>query len=229
MPEGASRLSAREAVAGVTPKAVLFDCDGVLADTEMLVNRLVATELSARGWAMDAHEARRLFLGMAWPAMRPLVEARTGSLPPGWEDNFSRRITVMLETETLAIPGAMEALQLVMARLPVAVASNSSRRELAAKLQRLGLVETFAGRCFSFQDVAHPKPAPDMYLAAAAACGVAPRDCVVVEDSITGVRAGIAAGCHVLGFSRDTSAVALWQAGAEPFASMEALPALLGL
>lgn len=229
MPEGASRLSACETAGVNLPGAVLFDCDGVLADTEMLVNRLVATELTARGWAMDAHEARRLFLGQAWPDMRPAIEARIGALPAGWEDDFSRRITQMLETETLAIPGAMEALRLVAARLPVAVASNSSRRELAAKMQRLGLVGLLAGRCFSFEDVTLPKPAPDMYLAAAAACGVPPRDCVVVEDSVTGVRAGLAAGCRVLGFSRDTPAVALWQAGAEPFASMEALPALLGL
>lgn len=221
-------MPTREA-AGVTPKAVLFDCDGVLADTELLVNRLVATELTMRGWVMDMHEARRLFLGMAWPDMRPVVEARTGMLPAGWEDDFSRRITVMLETETLAIPGALEALRVVAGQMPVAVASNSSRRELAAKMGRLGLVELFGNRCFSFEDVVSAKPAPDIYLAAAAACGMAPGDCVVVEDSLTGVRAGLAAGCRVLGFARDTPATVLAQAGAVPFATMEALPALLGL
>ena len=230
MPQGASRLPARETAGVIVPEsAVLFDCDGVLADTELLVNRLVATELSARGWVMDAEEARRLFLGLAWPAMRPLVEARTGALPAGWEDGFSRRITALLESETLAIPGALEALRLVAARRPVAVASNSSRRELATKMARLGLVALFGGRCFSFEDVPQPKPAPDIYRAAAAACGVAPADCVVVEDSVTGVRAGVAAGCRVLGFARDTPAAALWQAGAEPFATMQALPGLLGL
>ena len=213
----------------MTPKAVLFDCDGVLADTEMLVNQLVATELSARGWPMDAAESRRLFLGMAWPDMRPAVEARTGALPAGWEDDFSRRITALLAAQTLAIPGAIEALRLVAARLPVAVASNSSRRELAVKLERLGMVEIFGQRRFSFEDVPHPKPAPDMYLAAAASCGVAPGDCVVVEDSLTGVRAGLAAGCRVLGFARDTPEAALWQAGAETFRSMALLPAMLRL
>ncbi len=228
MPKGARRLPACE-TAGVTPKAVLFDCDGVLADTEMLVNRLVATELTARGWAMDAHQARQAFLGMAWPDMRPLIEARTGALPRDWEDDFSRRITTLLAAETLPIPGAIAALRAIAAKVPVAVASNSSRRELATKMARLGLVDVFGPRCFSFEDVKRPKPAPDIYLAAAAACGVAAAECVVVEDSVTGVRAGLAAKCRVFGFAGDTPAPVLWQAGAEPFAAMEALPALLGL
>ncbi len=228
MPEDPQGLPARES-AGVIPAAVLFDCDGVLADTEMLVNQLVASELSARGWVMDAHQARQEFLGLAWPSMRPLVEARTGPLPVGWEDDFSHRINLMLELETIAIPGALEALVLVAARLPVAVASNSSRLELATKMARLGLLDVFGERRFSFEDVVRPKPAPDIYLAAAQACGAAPEDCVVVEDSVTGTRAAIAAGCRVLGFARDTPAEALWRAGAEPFTEMQALPSLLGL
>ncbi len=211
------------------PAAVLFDCDGVLADTEMLVNQLVSTELTARGWVMDAHEARHAFLGMAWPDMRPLVEARTGRLPEGWEEDFSRRITRLLEEETMPIPGAIPALHLVAARLPVAVASNSSRLELAMKMERLALTHVFGERRFSFEDVARPKPAPDIYLAAALACGALAADCVVVEDSVTGVLAARAAGCRVLGFCRDTPAEALRRAGALPFDRMEALPGLLGL
>ena len=179
--------------------AVLFDCDGVLADTEMVVNQLVSAELSALGWVMDTDQARHAFLGMAWPDMRPLIEARTGQLPEGWEEGLSRRITRMLEEETMAIPGAIPALQHVAARLPVAVASNSSRRELAMKIERLALTDIFGERRFSFEDVALPKPAPDIYLAAARACGALPADCVVVEDSVTGVRAALAAGCRVLG------------------------------
>jgi HAD superfamily hydrolase (TIGR01509 family) len=195
----------------------------------MLVNQLVAAELSLRGWEMDAHQARLEFLGMAWPDMRPLVEARTGRLPPGWEDDLSRRINAMLEAETLAIPGAIAAVHRISARVPVAVASNSSRRELATKMERLALTHVFGERRFSFEDVPRPKPAPDIYQAAAMACGAAPRDCIVVEDSITGVRSALAAGCRVLGFSRDTPAEALRRAGALPFDRMEALPELLGL
>ncbi len=209
--------------------AVLFDCDGVLADTELLVNRLVAAELSARGWVMDAAEARAQFLGLAWPAMRPLVEARTGPLPRDWERAFGHKIADLLARETVAIPGALEAVHRVAARLPVAVASNSSREELATKMARLALTETFGSRVFSFEDVPHPKPAPDIYLAAARACGMDPARCVVVEDSITGVRAGLAAGCVVMGFAHETPPEALQAAGAIPFFDMADLPGLLGL
>ncbi len=228
MSEKPQGLPARES-RGVILSAVLFDCDGVLADTEMVVNQLVSAELSALGWVMNAEQARHEFLGMAWPDMRPLIEARTGPLPPAWEQGLLRRITLMLEEETMAIPGAIAALQHVAARRPVAVASNSSRRELAMKMERLALTDIFGERRFSFEDVARPKPAPDIYLAAAQACGARAADCVVVEDSVTGVQAGLAAGCRVLGFCRDTSAEALTAAGALPFDRMEALPGLLGL
>ena len=228
MPEKPQGLPARES-RGVILSAVLFDCDGVLADTEMVVNQLVSAELSALGWVMNAEQARHEFLGMAWPDMRPRIEARTGPLPPGWEQGLSRRITLMLEEETMAIPGAIAALQHVAARRPVAVASNSSRRELAMKMERLALTDIFGERRFSFEDVARPKPAPDIYLAAAQACGARAADCVVVEDSVTGVQAALAAGCRVLGFCRDTPAEALTAAGALPFDRMEALPGLLGL
>lgn len=209
--------------------AVLFDCDGVLADTELLVNRLVAAELSARGWEMDVTEARRRFLGLAWPAMRPIVEARIGPLPPGWEQGFSRRIAELLARGTMPVQGALDAVRQVAARLPVAVASNSSRGELAIKMACLGLAEVFGARVFSFEDVPRPKPAPDIYLAAARACGVESARCVVVEDSVTGVRAGIAAGCTVMGLAQETPAEALAAAGAMPFFEMVELPGLLGL
>lgn len=209
--------------------AVLFDCDGVLADTELLVNQLVAVELTARGWVMDAAEARRQFLGLAWPDIRPLVEARTGPLPPGWEQGFGHRIAELLARETMPVDGALDAVRHVAARLPVAVASNSSREELATKMARLGLAELFGPRVFSFEDVSRPKPAPDIYLAAAHACGVEPARCVVVEDSVTGVRAGRAAGCIVMGLAHETPAETLHAAGAIPFFGMADLPELLGL
>ena len=212
------------------PAAVLFDCDGVLADSEGLVNRLVAIDLTARGWRMSPEQARETFLGMALPHMLPLIEARCGALPVDWAEALSDRIARALLAEVEPVPGAMAALVAVAAAgVPLAVASNSSRAELAAKLDRLALAGFFAGRVFSFEDVARPKPAPDMYLAAAAACGAAPADCVVVEDSLLGARAGIAAGCRVLGFARETDPRVLAAVGATPFASMADLPGLLGL
>lgn len=212
------------------PAAVLFDCDGVLADSEGLVNRLVAEELTARGWRLSAGQARETFLGMALPEMMPVIEARCGKLPEDWGERLSRHITQALLEEVEAIPGAPAALAAVAAAgLPVAVASNSTRGELRAKLARLDLARFFGQRVFTFEDVPRPKPAPDMYLAAAAACGAAPADCVVVEDSVLGARAGIAAGCQVLGFARETDAALLAALGARPFAGMAELPALLGL
>jgi len=213
------------------PAAVLFDCDGVLADSEGLVNRLVAEELTARGWPISAEACREFFLGMALPDMLPVIEARVGRLPRRWAAALTERIAAAMLREMESIPGALGAVRAVAeAGLPAAVASNAARAELDAKLERLGLAALFAGRVFSFEDVARPKPAPDIYLAAARACGAAsPGDCVVVEDSLLGVRAGLAAGCRVLGLVGESDASVLAAAGAEPFGSMAALPALLGL
>lgn len=212
------------------PAAVLFDCDGVLADSEGLVNQLVAEELSARGWRMSGEQARETFLGMSIGDMTPIIERRVGALPPGWAGDLSARIARLMSRAAVAVPGAVGAVQAVIAAgIPVACASNSGRAELAEKLRRLGLAELFAGRVFSFEDVPRPKPAPDIYRAAAQACGAAAEDCAVVEDSILGARAGIAAGCRVLGFARETDAAALAAIGAETFADMRELPRLLGL
>lgn len=216
--------------AGARPAAVLFDCDGVLADSEGLVNGLVARDLTARGWPMTGTEAAEHFLGMALPAMVPVIEGRVGPLPPGWSRALSARIAAHMLEALEPVPGAPAAVRAVLAAgLPAAVASNAGRAELAAKLARLGLAEAFAGRVFSFEDVARPKPAPDIYVAAARSCGAAPADCVVVEDSLLGVRAGVAAGCRVLGLTRETDGAVLAAAGAEPFPDMAALPGLLGL
>ncbi len=213
------------------PKAVLFDCDGVLADTEAMHDRILAEGVTALGWPMTAHEVRRTFLGLGWASIGPMVAARIGRpLPPDWGQRLIARVVEELEREVPAIPGAPEAVMaLHAAGIPVACASNSSRRELAMKIERLGLAGIFDGRVFAVEDVVAPKPAPDLYLAAAAACGADPRHCVVVEDSVVGTRAGRAAGCRVLGYASATTAEALLEAGAEPFASMEELPRLLGL
>ena len=212
------------------PRAVLFDCDGVLADSEGLVNRIVAEDLTARGWRLSGTEARETFLGMAVPDMLPMIEARVGPLPPRWVQDLSHRIAGAMLEGLEPVPGAVEAVRAVIAAgLPVAVASNSGREELRAKLRRLGLERAFGERVLSFEDVPRPKPAPDLYRAAAAACGVPPADCAVVEDSLLGVQAGIAAGCRVFGLTRESPATVLASLGARPFAAMAELPGLLGL
>lgn len=212
------------------PAAVLFDCDGVLADSEAVVNAIVAESLTALGWPLTAAEAQHEFLGLALPDMVPRIEARIGPLPVDWIMDLSRSITRAMRLRTIPIPGAVEeVLRLVALGVPVACASNSGRVELAVKLHGLGLSAAFGARVFSHEDVPRAKPWPDIYRAAAASCGAAPADCVVVEDSIPGVRAGIAAGCRVLGFARETPAAVLSAMGAEPFGAMTELPALLGI
>ena len=212
------------------PRAVLFDCDGVLADSEMVVNAIVADQLTTLGWPLTAAESRHAFLGMALPDMVPRIEARVGPLPPGWAEEISTLIAHEMTARTPAVPGAAEAVRACAAvGLAVAVASNSARAELMAKMRALDLAHVFAERVFSFEDVDRPKPWPDIYLAAAAACGAAPRDCVVIEDSVPGVRAGIAAGCRVLGFARETPRGVLAAHGATPFDDMAELLGLLGL
>jgi len=211
------------------PAAVLFDCDGVLADSEALAAMVVAEDLTERGWPVSPEECRDLFLGRAVPDMIPVIEARFGRLPDSWPAELSRRLTERMAVDVVPVEGALEALAQVAAHYPVACASNSSRAELTAKLQRLGIGPYFAGRVFSFQDVDRPKPYPDIYEAAAAACGAAPRDCVVIEDSLPGIRAGIAAGCRVLAYAGEVEPALLAAQGAQPFRRMAELPALLGI
>ena len=180
-------------------KAVLFDCDGVLADSEGLANTIVAEELTALGWALDAHDAQRQFLGLSLPDMRPRIEARIGPLPLGWEAALSQRIERELADGVLPMAGAEAALLAVAAAgLPMAVCSNSGRSELLLKMRVLGFGRFFGDRVFSYQDVPRPKPAPDLYITAASACGVPTAHCLVVEDSAAGVAAGLAAGCQVV-------------------------------
>ena len=212
------------------PAAVLFDCDGVLADSEKLVNALVAEDLTARGWPVTAEQCQGIFLGRSIPDMVPVIEQQVGPLPSAWAGELSALIARRMREFTPPMPGADAVVRAVVAAgIPVACASNSGRAELEAKLRGLGLTEIFGARVFSWQDVPKPKPAPDMYLAAAEACGAAPQDCVVVEDSALGARAGVAAGCRVMGFSPETPATLLQAEGATPFHAMADLPRLLGL
>jgi HAD superfamily hydrolase (TIGR01509 family) len=216
----------------LSPAAVLFDCDGVLADTEALHDRICAEEISALGWEMAPEDCARRFRGLAWEMIAPQIEARLGpgSVPADFLPQLVARVVRALQQEAQPMDGVLEVVAAIgAAGIPVAVASNSSAPELATKLRCLGLTETFRGRAFSVNDVERPKPAPDLYRAAAAACEADPRHCVVVEDSVAGARAGIAAGCRVLGFVHGTSAEALRAVGAETFSEMRALPALLGL
>ena len=191
-------MSALAAMAGRTVKLrlVIFDCDGVLVNSEPVANRVVAEMLSAEGWVMTPHEADRRFLGMSFPDIVPMVEAQLGrALVAGWEGRLVAAVMRALAAESVAIPGAIEALHAVTALgLPWRIASNSSHGEMALKFRCIGLSDLVAGRLHSFEDVARGKPHPDPFLLAAASLAIAPEHCLVIEDAFTGIRAAHAAG-----------------------------------
>jgi HAD superfamily hydrolase (TIGR01509 family) len=209
-------------------RLVIFDCDGVIVDSEAISNRIIAEDLTSLGWSMDEAEARRRFLGTSLRDMVPVIEARVGRLPPEWRGQLVARITGAMGVEAQPIPGAIEAMRAISALgLPWRIASNSSHAEMSAKFDALGITAMVAGRTHSFQDVAKPKPAPDVFLAAASAEGVRPVNCVVIEDSVAGATAAASAEMDCLGFAFHSDAAALRAAGAVPFSAMTELPALI--
>jgi HAD superfamily hydrolase (TIGR01509 family) len=208
---------------------VIFDCDGVLVDSEPVTNRVVAAELTRLGWPMNAAGCQVRFLGMNLSAMVPLIEAKLGRpLPARWPHDLEERLVTVLGEDVELMPGAEAALaETTRLGLPWRIASNSSHAELRAKFGRNGLGDLVAGRLHSHHDVRLGKPAPDLFLAAASAEGVAPENCLVIEDSQPGVCAAMAAGMTCLGFCPDDDGARLMAAGAAPFHSLHDLPMLL--
>ena len=204
---------------------VIFDCDGVLVDSETLANRVMLEVLAERGLVMTDEEADEHFLGHTLPACIDIASRLLGRpLDDAFLEELETRSRAVFDRELAPVPGVREVLDALP--VPASCASNSSRAGLARKLRRTGLHHYFAGRLYCYEDVRAPKPAPDMYLLAASRAGVEAARCVVVEDSATGVRAARAAGMRVFGFER-AGGRALAEAGAEPFADMAELPALI--
>jgi len=200
------------------PELVIFDCDGVLIDSESIASRLVARNLTGLGWPMTTVEAMGHFLGMSIVDMVPVVEARLGrKLPDAWRGGLAAELVAALGSEVTLIPDARETLERLSA-LGIAwrVASNSSDEELAVKFAHTGLDDLTAGRTHSGTGRVgiRPKPAPDVYLDAAAAEGVAPSRCWVLEDSSLGVAGAVAAGMVCYGFAPHGDGAHLRAAGA---------------
>jgi len=215
--------------------AVLFDCDGVLVDSEPITNGVLRDMLEERGWVLTPEECMRIFVGKAVKDEAALIEARTGTaITPQWLQGFWLRRNAALDRDLVEIAGAPAAVRALHAALDgrIACASGADRRKVELQLEKVGLLDAFAGRIFSGHETPRSKPAPDVYLAAAAALGVAPARCAVVEDTVTGATAGVAAGATVFGYSPGglghSSAQALRAVGvAEIFTDMAALPQVL--
>ncbi len=208
---------------------VIFDCDGVLVDSEATAARVCAREVTRLGWTITPEESALHFLGLSLPDMVPVIEAHTGRpVPAGWPRHLAEVMIGALSEDVQPMPGAAAALREVAALgLPYRVASNSSRPEMAVKFARCDLAELVAGRVHSAADVPRGKPAPDVYLAAAAAQGVPPAACLVVEDSVPGTEAAVAAGMTCVGLVPHGDGADLTALGATIIASLADLPPLL--
>ena len=208
------------------PELVIFDCDGVLVDSEPLSNRILAERMTAIGLPTTTDEAVRDFMGRSWKSCTEIIEGRLGRpLPDGWADGYHAEVLAAFERELEPVPGLPEALDAI--DLPSCVASSSSHTRIRTALVATGLLERFEGRIFSATDVEHGKPAPDLFLHAAEHMGAAPATCVVVEDAPAGAEAGRRAGMTVLGYAGLTAPALLEAQGATVFGSMAELPALI--
>ncbi|MER7570183.1 HAD family hydrolase [Streptomyces sp. NPDC126514] len=209
---------------------VIFDNDGVLVDSEPISNRLLAAYLTELGHSTTYEDSLRDYMGAAMHRVHDLVEERTGERLPGdFDDVFHARVFAAFERELKPVAGAEEVLaKLAADGVPYCVASSGSHERIRVGHRTTGLARWFEEeRIFSSQDVGRGKPAPDLFLYAAERMGVAPERCVVVEDSPLGVRAAVAAGMDVYGFTAMTPASRL--AGATGlFGGMGELRDLLG-
>lgn len=197
-------------------RLVIYDCDGVLIDSEGVASRVCAEALTELGWPMTAAESMQRFVGYSLGSMVPVIEAHIGRpLPAGWTGQLAQRLVNALSEEAQTMPGAADVLRATAALgLPFRVASNSGHAEMAAKFARTGLDSLVAGRVHSAEDVPRGKPAPDVFLHAAAAEGMPPGACIVVEDSVPGTRGAIAAGMAVIGLDPHGDGQALRAVGA---------------
>lgn len=216
--------------------AVLFDCDGVLVDSERITNTVLRTMLHELGWQITEADCFRLFVGRALRDEAAVITAHTGfAVTDEWLATFRKRRNDALTLDLLPIPGAITAAREIdrIYRGNLACASGADRPKVELQLTKVGLSTVFAGKIFSGMETPRSKPAPDVYLAAAAALGVDPSRTAVIEDTPTGVRAGVAAGATVYGYCPPESPFhntpeALQTAGAaHTFTDMAGLPALL--
>jgi HAD superfamily hydrolase (TIGR01509 family) len=220
----------RPATARASPSLIIFDCDGVLVDSERISNGVLAAMLAEQGLAMGLAEARARFQGLVLAEVRARAEEMLGhALPDGWIDDFVARRAARFDAELQPVPGAGALVRSVLAAgVAACVASQGGLAKTARSLALTGLGELFpeAAR-FSAEQVAHGKPAPDLFLYAAERMGFAPGECTVVEDTPSGVTAARRAGMVVYGFSADSDERALRAAGARTVSSLTVLGPLL--
>jgi HAD superfamily hydrolase (TIGR01509 family) len=211
---------------------VIFDCDGVLVDSEVISNEVLARMLTREGLATTLADARRDYQGLLLTDILTRAEAKLGRpLPSGWLAEYEHMRAKAFHRALEPVVGAAEAVQRIKAAgLKVCVASQGALEKTRMTLGLTGLRELFAPHAsFSAHDVSRPKPDPALFEHAAATMNVKPAACVVVEDTPSGVMAAVAAGMRAIGYAADSDERALRNAGAEIIRSLEELPELLGV
>lgn len=217
------------------PGLVIFDCDGVLVDTEPVVQRVLSEWLTSLGWPMTAEESTRTLKGTHITQIQADAERRLGRAIPHFIDGYRESMFRAFEHGVAEIPGAAAVLDaLADAGLPVCVASNGPYIKMDMSLRSAGLMDRLGGigggRIFSADDVGEPKPSPRLFQVAAERMGFRPTDCVVIDDSVAGVTAALAAGMRFIGYQDLTPAEHLRAAGAPVVMErLTELPRLLGL
>ena len=212
------------------PDLVLFDCDGVLVDSEPLTSLVIQSSLARYGLDVSLDHIDTYFVGGTMMGVRDTALSKGARLPETWLDDIYTEMFDKLAAEVEPVPGIVAVLDaLDAAGIPYAVGSNGPHRKMQITLRRCGLYDRLAGRIVSREDVPNPKPAPDVYLTAAAAIGIDPVRAVVVEDSPNGATAGKAAGCLTFGFTAHTKPARLEPICDRIFDDMADLPGMLGL
>jgi HAD superfamily hydrolase (TIGR01509 family) len=205
---------------------VIFDCDGVLVDSDRIALRIQAERITALGLPTTYEDCVRDFLGLGMPGTLRILAERLGRpLPEGWAEDLDAAVREAFRRELRPVDGIVAALDGIA--VPTCVASSGSQEKMRLTLGLTGLRERFAGRIFSADEVARGKPAPDLFLHAAERMGTAPGDCVVVEDSPFGAAAARSAGMSALGYAPEGDGEALAREGATVFNSMADLPTLI--
>lgn len=214
----------------MSAELVIFDCDGVLVDSEPITNRLLAEDMTCHGLPLSTEGAIDLFVGGTIKSAFDQARLLGATLPDDWVEDFYGRMIEALGQEVVAIEGAHALLDRLDAEgIPYCVASNGPMRKMEVTLNRTALWSRVKGRIFSAHDVGVAKPHPGLFLHAASSLGAFPNQAVVIEDSVSGVRAAQAAGMRCMGLTRDTPAEKLAAHGADVITSLDQVPNRLGL
>ena len=213
------------------PAAVIFDCDGVLVDSEAVALAMIGDDLAKAGLPMALAEVERLFVGGTIAGAFATAQEMGASLPDDWVPDFYRRLYAVLAAGTPLIAGVEGVLDaLDREGIPFGVGSNGSQEKMQITLgQHPAVMARLQGRLFSGQDLGMLKPDPGLYLAVARALNADPAHCTVVEDSVTGCIAARRAGMRCMGYAPHGDGAALAAEGAQVFHAMADLPGLLGL